>query len=161
MTKYIIRHPELARTVRTIVGTPEEILPVISKIEKGAAVKADLCRYTGNIHIQGIKKDPELGELRVHYIIKGEGSEKLLLTAWTVYTANGSEEVTSLDEALCNVRADIREGRTHWATIVCPDGKEMHYRSNKLRSVIRVLNALGGNPEYKVISEALDALQGL
>lgn len=156
-----IRHPELARTVRTIVGTSEEIGPMLSKIANGAAVKADLCRYTGNIHIQGIKKDPELGELQVHYIIKGEGSDKLLLTSWTVYTANGTEDVTSLDEAIWGARAEITNGRTHWATIVCPDGKEIHYRSNKLRSVIRVLNALGGNPEYKVISKALDALQGL
>lgn len=156
-----IRRPKLARTVRTIEGTSEEIGPLLSKIAKGATVKADLCPYTGNIHIRGIKKDPELGELQIHYIALGEGSDKLLPTPWTVYTANGSEEVTSLDEAIFEVHAEIHNGRTHWATIVGPDGKETHYRSNKLHSVIRVLNALGGNPEYKVISKALDALQGL
>lgn len=157
----IIRRPEFARSVRTIEGTSKEIGPMLSKIAKGATVKADLCPVTGNIHIRGIKKDPELGELQIHYVVKGDGSDKLRPTPWTVYTANGSEEVTSLDEALWSVRGDIHEGLTHWATIVGPDGKEVHYRSNKQRSVLRVLNALGGNPEYKVISQALNDLQGL
>lgn len=158
MSNTIINCPSTTKTTRYLYGTFE----VVEKEFKKAKTKGriDIHGHFSDDHVHmTFERTTSLGRLVIDWTIIEEG--ELVNPAYTVYTAIGSFPRYRRLVAVNEAKDIIRNGESTWATIVCPDGKKMHYRKTENGSIVRMFNVLGGNPEYKVISEALDDLQGL
>lgn len=153
----IIINPSSTTTTRHLFGTYEVIQEELNKA-KGQIV--DIRGHFSNDHVHAtFEKTTKYGRLIIDWMIVEEGEQPK--PVYTVYTAIGSFPRYSRLVAIDEAKDIILSNESSWATIVGPDGKEMHYRKTEDGSIVRILNVLGGNPEYEELSKALDDLQGL
>lgn len=158
MSNTIINCPSTTTTTRYLYGTYEVIQEEFNKAKKDHSVSIRGHFSDDHVHMT-FEKTTKYGRLIIDWTIIEEG--ELVNPVYTVYTAIGSFPRYRRLVAVNEAKDIIRNGESSWATIVGPDGKEMHYRKTEDGSIVRMLNVLGGNPEYEELSKTLDALQGL
>lgn len=149
----IIARPEKATTTRYLVGNQQEVFHTL-KCAKGMKTGG----YFDGKHLHAtIKKNSkEFGRLVIDWTIIEE--DELFNPVYTVYTAIGSFPRYRRLVAVNEAKEIIRNGESSWATVVCPNGYEIHFNMHEGDVGLRLYES---NPEYKELSKALDALQGL
>lgn len=142
-------------TTRYLYGTFE----VVEKEFKKAKAKGlvDIRGHFSDDHVHmTFERTTSLGRLVIDWAIIEEG--ELVNPVYTVYTAIGSFPRYRRLVAVNEAKDIIRNGESSWATVVCPNGDEIHFN---LHDGDVGLMLYGSNPEYKELSKALDDLQGL
>ena len=155
MSNTIINCPSTTTTTRYLYGTYEVVEKEINKAKAKGLI--DIRGHFSDNHVHAtFERTTKLGRLVIDWTIVEEG--ELVNPVYTVYTAEGSFPRYRRLVAVNEAKEILRNGESTWATIVCPNGYEIHFA---LREGNIELVFYGINPEYKVISEALDDLQGL
>ena len=158
MSNTIINCPRTTTTTRYLYGTYEVVEKEFNKAKTKGRI--DIRGHFSDDHVHmKFERATKLGRLVIDWMIVEEGEQPK--PVYTVYTAIGSFPRYIRLVAINEAKDIILSNESSWATIVGPDGKEMHYRKTEDGSIVRMLNVLGGNPEYEELSKALDALQVL
>ena len=158
MSNTIINCPRTTTTTRYLYGTYEVVEKEFNKAKTKGRI--DIRGHFSDDHVHmKFERATKLGRLVIDWLIVEEGEQPK--PVYTVYTAIGSFPRYRRLVAVNEAKDIILSNESSWATIVGPDGKEMHYRKTEDGSIVRMLNVLGGNPEYEELSKALDDLQGL
>ena len=151
MSNIIIARPEKATTTRYLVGNQQEVFHAL-KCAKGMKTGG---YFDGeHLHVTIQKTTKEYGRLVIDYTF----NEDFVQPVYTVYSAVGSWSRYSRLTAVTEAKEILRKGESTWATIVCPNGYEIHFN---LHEGDVGLMLYGSNPEYEELSKALDALQWL
>lgn len=151
----VINNPEQT-TTRYLVGDIHEIEHAI-KNASVHSLKTGGYFFDGHLHATIEKNTKEFGRLVIDWAFRDD-DQKEPTPVYTVYSAVGSFPRYRRLVAVNEAKDIIRNGESSWATIVCPNGYEIHFN---LHEGDVGLMLYGSNPEYKALSKALDDLQGL
>lgn len=155
MSNTIINCPSTTTITRYLYGTYEVIEKEINKAKAKGLI--DIRGHFSDNHVHAtFERTTKLGRLVIDWMIVEEG--ELVNPVYTVYTAAGSFPRYRRLVAVNEAKDIIRNGESSWATIVCPNGYEIHFN---LHEGDVGLMLYGSNPEYKALSKALNDLQGL
>lgn len=151
----IIARPEKATTTRYLVGNLHEIERAI-KSASVHSLKTGGYFLDGHLHATIEKNSKEFGRLVIDWAFRDDDKEPT--PVYTVYSAVGSFPRYRRLVAVNEAKEIIRNGESSWATIVGPNGYEIHFN---LHEGDVGLMLYGSNPEYEELSKVLDGLQWL
>lgn len=124
MSNTIINCPSTTTNTRYLYGT----FDVVEKEFKKAKAKGlvDIRGHFADDHVHmTFERTTKYGRLVIDWTIIEEG--ELVNPVYTVYTAIGSFPRCRRLVAVNEAKEILRNGESTWATIVCPNGDEIHF----------------------------------